>query len=247
MNIFRILDPFFNALNDGKIIRSVVAAGLRCLAALTALGGVIWTILILVTAIKATETGGIIGGVILAAFFAASGFLQTGILLYRARTISDLGPSQFTITAMASVFFRLIGEELFVFFGLLGLGGAVYMWFSDNNPLASIGPLASIAPSSGGRGFLGGLWFGVMFAVVAFCAIIVCYALAELTVVLVDIAKNTGALRLAVAGGGAPIVAAAADPPSFPRATATTPENCRTCGNPLESGNAFCGFCGNTI
>jgi hypothetical protein len=247
MNIFRILDPFFNALSDGKIIRSVVAVGLRCLAALTALGGVMWTILLLATAAKATETGGIVGGVILAACFGASGFLQTGILLYRARTISDLGPSQFTITAITSVFFRLIGEELFVFFGVVGLGGALYMWFSDNNPLTSMGPLASIAPSSGGRGFLGGIWFGVMFTVIAFCAIIVCYALAELTVVLVDIAKNTGALRLAVAGGGAPTLAAAVDPTPAPRAVAASVANCRTCGNPLEAGNAFCGFCGGTV
>jgi len=208
MRLFQILDPFFHALSDGKPIRFVVASVLRVFAGLTALAGVVWCIVIAGAAFSASDAGMVIGSLLFGVLWLVSAFLQTGVLLFRAKTVADLGDSQFTVTSIVSVFCRLIGEELFVFFSVLGVGGCQFMWLAKADPLSRLGVFGAIVPSiaraGSGGGFLSGIFFLIGMAVCAFFSIVIFYALAELTVVLVDIARNMSAVRVALAGAPPP-------------------------------------------
>jgi len=251
MRPFQILEPFFHALNDGKLIRFVVASVLRVFAGLAALGGLMWFVIFAGAAFTGSDFGTILGSLLFAILWLVSAFLQTGILLYRAKTVSELGDSPFTVTSIVSVFCRLIGEEFFVFFSLLGVGGCLFMWLANGDPLSRLGLLGALVPSmprvGSGGGILGGLLFLIFMAVCAFFSIVVFYALAELTVVLVDIARNIHAVRVALASAGQPPAAAfAAAAGGAPRSVAPigSPSHCPACGNPWEPGSVFCGNCG---
>jgi len=204
MQMFKILDPFFHALSDGKLIRLTVAWVLRILAIITALIGLLGFIAIVGFAFKASEggmgtrTAGIlIGGVLLALFALAWGYLSAGILVFRANSVEQLGDSHFTVLSILSLLFRLNGELMFVLYSLLGIGGCLFVWFTDFSPFSELGMLGEEIPfaSHAGTGFLGGIEFAIVFVLIAFAGIVFSYALAELSVVLVEIALNTRGLR----------------------------------------------------
>lgn len=247
MKVFRILDPFFHALGDGKIIRSVVSVTLCIFAAGAILGGVLGGIMIGRGAFTAHDPGTVPGSLLFAALWLISGILQCGILLYRVRTITALGDSPFTVTSIVSVFCRLIGEELFVFFLLLGIGGFLYEALAHSDPFSRLGAIGSFVPHPAtGGGLAGASVLLVLMASVAFLAMIASYAIAELTVVLVDIAHNMHLVRLALAGPS-PHPAMAGDgayPATTPPALMSTSCHCRICGNALDPGTVFCGICG---
>ncbi|HWZ30091.1 MAG TPA: hypothetical protein VNX18_02080 [Bryobacteraceae bacterium] len=215
MQLFSLLDPFFNALNDGKIIRFVVAGFLRLVAVLIGVANVIAAVVIIGGAFRTTEVGTVMGSLLLGAFFLASTFCQVAVYLYRARTIAGLGESQFTVTAIASVLFRLIGEMIFCSFTLLGIGGCLFVWMTNMDPVGMLGAAGSFIPRLGvGGGFLGGLTFLATALILGFVLIITFYFIAELLLVLVDIAGNTKALRIAMAGGLPAVPAAVHVPPA---------------------------------
>jgi apolipoprotein N-acyltransferase len=104
-------------------------------------------------------------------------------------------------------------------------------------------------------GFLGGIELAVLFLLIAFISIVFCYALAELSVVLVEIALNTRGLRQTVVAAGpapAPALAPAPQPPPpqsrvaavQPAVFGAAPRNCKKCGQPLDAGATFCDECG---
>ena len=97
MQIFKILEPFFRALSDGKLIRTTVAWVLLILAGIMALTGLLWFIAFIVFGFKASDNGlgertvGIlIGCVVFALVGLAWGYLTAGVFAFRARSISEL-------------------------------------------------------------------------------------------------------------------------------------------------------------
>src|ERR1035438_7476527 len=117
MKIFAVLDPFFHALSDGKLIRLTVAWVLRILAVLIALIGLFGFLALFRTGFKASEdglgtrsAGVLIGCVLLAIFALAWGFLSAGIFTFRASSVEELGDSHFTVLSILSLLFRLNGE-----------------------------------------------------------------------------------------------------------------------------------------
>jgi hypothetical protein len=265
MKIFSVLEPFFHALSDGKIIRLTVAWVLRILAVLTALLGLLGFIATIGLGFKASEDGmgnrsaGLLLGCLLLALFAlAWGYLSAGILTFRARSVEELGDSHFTVLSILSLLFRLNGELMFVTYSLLGVGGCLFVWFSDSSPFSALGMLGEELPFAGraGTGFLGGIELAVLFLLIAFMSIVFCYALAELSVVLVEIALNTRGLRKdAVEAGPAPVFTQAPQPaPALPQIPAEQPavstpppRRCRKCGQPLDAGSTFCDECGTPV
>ena len=215
MNLFGILDPFYHALSDGKIIRQTIAWVLRILAVIMALIGLFGFIVIIVLSFRtsnsttdivgdpATNTAGsisiniIIGSILLALFVLAWGYLTAGILAFRARSVKELGDSQFTVLSILSLLFRLNGELAFITYSLLGVGGCLFIWITNASPLSQLGVLGETLPFAGrgGAGFLGGLEMAVFFLLIAFSLIIFFYALAEYIAVQVEIALNTRGLR----------------------------------------------------
>lgn len=265
--MFRILDPFFHALSDGKIIRLTVAWVLRVLGVLAAIAAVIWFFGLIIFGVRfysnATDNpfmtthpaGVLLGAFLFAVIGLCLGYLWTGICFFRARSVLDLGDSHFTVLSIVSILLRLNGELIFVTYSLLGVGGCLFFWFADTSPLA-LGflheqlPMPEIAAT----GFMGGIEIAMLMLLIAFIAIVVSYALAELSIVLVEIALNTrgiGAMSVpASAGASKPEIPSAAPPVSAQSFTKAVPVAvavavCKHCGQPLETGAAFCPECGN--
>jgi hypothetical protein len=268
MKVFDILNPFFHALSDGKIIRLTVAWVLRILAVIMALIGLFAFIAIIGLGFRASENGMgtrsaglLIGCVLLALFALAWGYLSAGILAFRARSVGDLGDSHFTVLSILSLLFRLNGELMFVTYSLLGVGGCLFVWFTDASPFSELGMLGDEIPfaAHAGTGFLGGIEMAVLFLLIAFISIVFCYALAELSVVLVEIALNTRGLQRAAVEvaaiptpAPAPATPAAALPQSQPRieplsVPGSMVPKCRKCGQPLDAGSTFCAECGTPV
>lgn len=217
MNLFGILEPFYHALSDGKIIRQTIAWVLRILAVIMALIGLFGSIAIIVLSFRASNStadiGGdlttnsagsisaniIIGSILLALFVLAWGYLTAGILAFRARTVKELGNSHFTALSILSVLFRINGELAFITYSLLGVCGCLFIWITNASPLSQLGMLGDALPfvGRGGAGFLGGLEMAIIFLLIAFSLIIIFYALAEFISVQVEIALNTRGSRKA--------------------------------------------------
>lgn len=260
MRIFAFLEPFFHALNDGKLIRLTVAWVLRVLAVISALIGLFGFIAILGLGYKATDEGLVnrsagllIACVLLALFALAWGYLTAGIYTFRARSVQELGDSHFTVLSILSILFRLNGEVMFATYSMIGVGGCLFVWFADMSPFSQLGALVEMLPFAAheSAGFLGGIEFAVLFLLIAFMGIVFSYALAELTVVWVEIALNTRGLRTSPeAVGQSPIPASTAlTPVPAPPVRVEQPpipaqRECGKCGQPLDRGATFCGECG---
>jgi hypothetical protein len=186
--------PVLDALNNGKVIRTSVSIALRVLAVLAVLSGAYLLIEILKVSFQ-LPTEGTVGGLLFAVLFAASVLAVGQIFWYRAHSVEEIGESPFTVIPIVSILFRLLGE-LYATLGLMvGLGGCLFIWLAKANPLGLVRGMAGLLPSfSGEATFLGGLMFLGYLGFAAFLALIVFYALAEWSVVLVDISRNVRAL-----------------------------------------------------
>lgn len=261
MRLFGIVEPFFHALSDGKLIRLTVAWVLRIVAGLGALGGLLWFVIFIGLGFKASDTGFgsqsagfLIGCLVFSIFGLALGYLWLGICMFRARSVLELGDSHFTVLSILSILFRLYGELGFVTYSLLGVGGCLFVWFSNVSPLSELGAFASQLPfaQNEATGFVGGIELAVLMLLIAFAVIVVCYALAELSVVFVEIALNTRgipALTMPIPSL-TPVIGVAAPAPvqQTPAAIATPVAvrntTCKQCGANLDEGAGFCAECG---
>lgn len=248
--MFRFVNPFFAALSDGRILRLAAAWVVRAVGVLGSLGGIFWFLAFLDIGFKdwdaaaGIHAAGILAGCALFALFGlAFGYLWLAACFFRARTILDLADSHFTVLSILSILFRLNGELAFVTYLLVGIGGCLFVWLADLNPFSELGPLQEQVPFglSNAGGFLGGIELGVVMLLIAFVAIVVSYALAELTIVLVKIALNTRGIPAL-----AESVQARASSETAHAAPFANPV-CRDCGQPLDAGAAFCGECGKAV
>lgn len=266
--MFSILDPFFHALSDGKLIRHTVAWVLRILAVLMGIIGPVCAIVFII-GIKASDSGigthtagVLIGSVLFAIFALAWGYVAVAVLLFRARTVAELDDSHFTVLPILSLLFRLNGEMAFVTYSLLGVGGCLFMWFADFSPFSEIGMLEERIPFAehAAGGFLSGVEFAVFMLLLAFACIVFFYALAELTVVWVEIALNTRNLRLTAAApvqvnvpppaAPVPAITPVPQPPTPARVEpppAPVQRVCKKCGQKLDAGSTFCDECGTPV
>jgi hypothetical protein len=264
--MFKILEPFFRALSDGKIIRLTVAWVLRVLAVLGALGGVIWFVGFIALGIKSTgdelgtrSAGVLLGFLLFALFGLCFGYLFAGICIFRARTVLELGDSHFTVLSIVSILFRLNGELVFVTYSLIGVGGCLFVWLTNFSPLSEFGLLGERLPfgEGGASGFVGGIELAIFFLLIAFFGIVLSYALAELSIVLVEIALNTRGLRTAGTAPAAavapasvmPIVPPVPVPAPAPVQQPAVPveKRCKKCGQPVDATATFCGECGSPV
>jgi hypothetical protein len=114
-------------------------------------------------------------------FYLLSTACQIPILLYRAKCIRALPPSRYAVIPVVSVLLRGVGECIAASSCLLGLGAALSIWISKQNPQGT----PSI--TAGAVVLIGSLFLG-------FAAFIASYFIAELSLVAVDIANNHRAL-----------------------------------------------------
>lgn len=262
MKLFSLLDPVFHGLNDGKAIRVTVAWAIRVMGFVLAAAGVFWCIALIALGFKGSgmamevrSAEWLIGALLSAVFGLAFGYLTCGVCLFRAKSVAGLGDGHFTVLPILSILLRLVGEVACIGYCLVGIGGCLVLWIAGVNPLTSFGAFAPELPfaSLGSGGLIGGLEFAALLLLMAFGAIVVFYALAEFTVVAVEIANNTRALTIPAFSAVETITSAplGADLSSdFPNTKAHGVERsllCNSCRQPVEAGAAFCAECGQPV
>jgi len=194
--------PVLNALNDGKLIRSLVGVALRILAALWILAGIYLLIEMLKIAFR-LENEGTIGGLLFAVIFVGTVLSVAQIFWYRAGSVDDLRDSPFTVIPIVSILLRTLGESYATLGAAIGVGGCLFIWFAKNNPMWLLGGLGGLLPrSSPEMTFLGGLSFLVYAGLTSFMALILFYFLAESSLVLVEIAQQTRRIGAEASAGG---------------------------------------------
>ena len=262
MNLFQFIDPAFHALNDGKVIRIAVTWAIRVMAVILGVIGVVWCIGFIALGIKGSDTmfGNrsaelLIAVLLFSVFGLAFGYLECGVCLFRAKSVSELREGHFIVLPILSILLRLLGEITCIAYGLIGIGGGLVLWIAGFNPLSSIGSISLGLPfeALGSGGLIGGLEFAIFMLLLAFGAIALFYALAEFTVVAVEIANNTRALatpELLPAGTETLTKFKISNP-----AASTVPNGhsssktpfCKDCSQPLEMNAAFCAECGKPV
>ena len=197
--VLGVTGGILNALSEGKVIRKSTAIVLQIGAVLVLLTALVMLVLILKQSFQSgTSAGTTIGGIILAILLAAALFAVSQIYLFRANSVRELDDSACTVIPIISILFRAAGETYAVMALALGLGGCVFTWLSGANPGtlltaigSNLGPFApALAGETGNGPFLDGLVFLAGLAVMAFIALVSFYAVAELAVIIVDIAIN---------------------------------------------------------
>ena len=191
MQLLTFFIPVLEKLNDGKVIRTSIAFALQILGYLTLLGFVVLLVTLLKGAFQLPGAGATIGGVLFAFVLAATGLAIYQIFIYRAGNIRDLGESPFTVIPIFSILFRIAGEVYSVIGLAVGVGGCLFIWLAQLNPMYLLGGIGSLLPSISPEGtFLGGILFLIYLSVASFFVLIIFYFLAEASVVMVDVAKN---------------------------------------------------------
>jgi hypothetical protein len=197
--VLGITRSILNSLSQGKVIRGSIAVVMQIGAVLALIAALVALVMILKASFQAPSAGITIGGIIVALFVVAALFAVAQIYLFRAQSVRELGDSPFTVIPILSILFRAAGETYAVIALCWGIGGCLFTWMSGVSPmglLSGIGNLGPLAPTMSGFGegsgnvFLDGLIFLAGLAVAAFVALVVFYAMAELVVVIVDIAIN---------------------------------------------------------
>jgi len=204
--ILGITRSVLGALAQGKFIRNTIAIVMQVAAVVVLLGGLLAVIQVLKMAFQIPAATATIGGLLVAVLLAAAVFGVAQIYLYRAQSIRDLEESPFTVIPILSILFRTTGESYAVMAVAFGIGGCLFTWLSGLSPrmlLAGMGDFLPPMLAGGGQSFVDGLMFLVFMVVAAFASLVAFYALAELVVVLVDIAINVRRLAKGSASAAA--------------------------------------------
>jgi hypothetical protein len=176
------------SFNKGSLIKKVVSFLFRFIGVIIFVGGVY---LFFKTISYVPDFW---SGVLLFLLLFAS-ILSLQIWFYRAKSISNLEDSEFTVIPIFSNLLRALGENYAIFIVAIGLGGTLNLWFS--NYTSNLGELTRFIPLIGltESSFIGGLMFLFLITVIASFILLLSYFLAENSMVLVEIARNTRELK----------------------------------------------------
>jgi len=191
MQFLSFLNPVLHKLDDGNVIRSSIALALQMLAIFTLVAAVFLIVYVLKEAFQLPGVGPTVGGLIFALIFVVTALSVYQIFTFRAGNIRDLGESPFTVIPIFSILFRAVGE-IYAALGIaVGVGGCLFIWLAQLNPMYLLGGVGGLLPSlSPDSTFLGGILFLVYLGIASFLVLIVFYFLAEASLVMVDIAKH---------------------------------------------------------
>lgn len=238
-----VLYPVLDALNDGRVIRRFVAGGLQLAGWLTLMAGVIGVVVILKAAFsEALPTEATIAGVMWAVIFAAAVAALAQISFYHARDVRRLRDDRFVLIPIASIVFRLVGEQVATWCVAFGIAGFLVMLVASPYArflLNATGflPLASLS----GVGLLGALWVLATSLSTGFTILLLFYFSGEMVLVAADAANHLRHLvTLASASASAP-------QPSSVTTVADQPHACPVCRTPLAGGAQFCELCGTPL
>ena len=184
--------PILEALSDGRVIRKCVIVGLKVVAIIELIGGLLMAISVL-TLMSHGSAGAVLGAILFAILLLATTVSTAQICWYRSGTVAELGHSKYTVIPIFSILSRLGGETAATVLIGVGVGACLLLWLSPESPAAVLGavPIPLFEGFAAQAGFLGGLIVLVYGAVAGFGALIMGYVWAEGIMLLVDIEQNT--------------------------------------------------------
>lgn len=146
---------------------------------------------------------GFLGLLIFQVVFVITACLVLSVIWIRSNTIRDLGSGRYTILPIMSAFSRLIGEVNAILSSMTGLGVTLAFILSGGIPPEFARGLYQVMPPGlrpmfvgiGRAGFGEMLAFFLMSLVTGLFFLMVFYLIAEVLIVLVDIANNTEQLN----------------------------------------------------
>ncbi len=194
------MKPLLQLISQGSFFRKVFSIFLKAIAVLVLLAGLV-TFFKLWKVIFSLPAAGVLGGILFQLLFAAAIYMVVHILLIRAEDINKLGDSEFTIVPIIAIALKLFGELYASFVSLIAVGGGLLLWFAGYRAGFVLGEVLDFIPFSqyiagyGGETFVSGLLFIISGLIVAFFTLVFFYLLSELTIVTIDIARNTKVIR----------------------------------------------------
>ncbi len=196
MSLFDFYHPVLRALEDGRAIRKAVALALRIFAILVAIGGIVLLVSVLKLSFALPSTAATLGGVVFSLILLVTSIAVAQIYSYRATSIDQLADTQFNMIPIFSILLRATGETYATAGVAVGVGGCLLTWLSGLNPMQMLPGFGDLLPTIRAEGsFLGGLGLLVYLVTASLFILVLFYFLAESVVVVADIARNVRHLR----------------------------------------------------
>jgi hypothetical protein len=187
--------PVLESLDEGGVMRTIGAIGLRCVGVLVALGGLLGLVEVLRFSFQANAAEITLAGLVLGLAILGAVAIILQIFFYRADCIRDLPTSRFTVIPIFSIMVRTAGEVYAALTSVIGVAGCLALWLAGRSVLPMLGAFGLLLLSNpSDSSFLGGLAFAFTVLVVAMVVLILSYFFAESIVVLADIATNMNVL-----------------------------------------------------
>jgi hypothetical protein len=199
--VFNYLFPFFKNLNNGTILRKILATIIRISAFALVCFVIGMSIYAFVEAIKMDLTIGMFFGLVfILLLLVLFSFIAMQIQLYHANEIVNLPNSPFTITPIISIYFRMFGEIYALLIIIVGIILFFLTLFSASGAMDFL-PYSGLLPTDIIREFRFGNWSGANIILSSFTILLAAffsalfvlmssYLISELLVVITDIAVN---------------------------------------------------------
>jgi hypothetical protein len=205
MKKYLFMSPVLKFIGEGGLFGNVFASVLRVLTILLALGAVVawigfWKL------VFNMEGAALLGGVLFQVLFVLAVYMIAHTIWIRAQDIETLGRSEFTVIPIVSILLKLAGEiyacvsisvgvalgALTLFAGYNELGRAV---FGIGLPGMGVVQMLGGIFGAGASSFVSAVLLVLGGALGAVFWLVVFYLASEAIIVIVDIARNTRALR----------------------------------------------------
>jgi hypothetical protein len=188
---YMVMRPVLALIAEGLVFRKLYGIILKILAALTGIGGLYFWIRVWIALFSWNSAGFIISGIFFELVFIGLMYAVIHILLIRAQDIEKLPETGYTIIPIMSISFKLLGEIYACLFAFIGICGSIFIWIAGAS-ITELFPISNFMPMAipGEIGFWGGLISLISGIMGAFGILVLFYFLAELIIVLVDIATS---------------------------------------------------------
>lgn len=190
---YLFIKPALELLSQGRVLKRIYSVILKVLAVLSGIGGLVAWIYGWKTIFASDDVGVILGGIIVEVLLVVLVYALIHILVIRAGNIHDLPEAGYEIIPMISLSLKLAGELFACVIAFLGIGGGIFYWLAGGS-LANFfqNPYLFRIPEIGRLGsvFANGLATIVLGILEAFGILVLFYFLAEITIIMVDMASS---------------------------------------------------------
>lgn len=190
---YLFVKPALELISQGLVLKRIYSMILKILAVFAGIGGLVAWIYGWKTIFTSDDVGVILAGIIVELLLVILIYALIHILVIRAENIRDLPEAGYEIIPIISLTLKLAGELYACMLVFLGVGGGIFHWLAGGT-LANFfqNPYLLQLPEFGGMGsvFASGLITIALGVLEGFGVLVLSYFLAELTIILVDIAAG---------------------------------------------------------